>query len=160
MPPRRMARLARPLALAASVAALGWVAPPTADAMQMKLTRPELCQLSDAVAIVDVLDVETTWAPNGLERRVMVQTVTLAAGDLDTYTEVVLPGGRMGDFFHWVEDVPELDEGQRYMLFLERYEGQWVVIGGDAGAVTITEGFAKGESSAYALKTLGGCDAR
>lgn len=151
----------------AGLFALGALAP-RAHALQMELTRAELCSISHAVVLGQVSDSETLWAANGsggIERRAFVDTYKVLRGEKAPMYEVVLPGGQMGELRHWVEDVPNLEIGGQYMLFLARRSpdagGGWEVIGGEGGAVRVAPtGFGKGETIAEALSSLEGCNGR
>lgn len=138
---------------------LGWV--PTSQAMQMELTRAELCRISDAVVVGEVTDIDTLWAATaegGLERHAFLSIDTTLKGARSTGAVLVLPGGVLGDYVHWVEDVPELQKGTRYALFLEKTEGGFVVIGGEEGAIVMaTEKSWKGETVDHVRATLEGC---
>lgn len=148
----------------AGMAALGTLTP-RAHALQMDLTRAELCSISHAVVLGKVSDMETLWAAHedgGIERRAFVDTFKVLRGEKATMYEVVLPGGQLSGLTQWVEDVPALEIDGQYMLFLSRRaSGGWEVIGGDGGAVQIApNGFGKGETVAEAIASLEGCHAR
>jgi len=142
--------------------ALAWAAP--VGAAQMNLTRGELCAVADLVVVGRVSDLETVWAAiaeGGLERRVLVNVGRTVRGAAPKSVEVVLPGGKMGEFWHWVEDVPSLEVDRTYLLLLSRTERGLEVIGGESGATEIaTNGSWRGVSIDEALASLGGCDAR
>lgn len=131
------------------------------EAMQMEVTPSQLCGISDAVVIGDVVDIETAWAAGGsggVERHVQIAVTDVARGSQQRSVSVLLPGGTIGQLHHFVEDVPELKFGQRYMLFLDQTEAGWQIIGGDAGAVPITTPQSwVGVSRETALSSLGGC---
>ena len=82
----------------------------TAHALQMKLTRTELCSVADTVAVVDIVDLETRWAAadNGGIERIAFADVTHAVRGTDNSVQITLPGGTIGEVRHWVEDVPSL----------------------------------------------------
>lgn len=141
-----------------------------ASALQMAVTRPQLCAVADAVVLGRVIDMETLWAATaegGVERHAFVETFQVARGAPAATYEVVLPGGTIGKLRHWVEDVPKLEIDSAYMLFLARTPEGWQVIGGEAGAVPLfaprpgDDGlFGKGEIPQDAIASLGACNAR
>lgn len=139
------------------------IAGPSA-AMQLELSRPELCGLAERVVIGEVTSGETLWAEGdtgGILRRVWLASERQLRGSGPDTVEIVLPGGTIGDVTHTVEDVPELDVDGRYLLFLSRNEaGSWQVIGGEQGAVRIQppQG-GDGERFVDALVSVGRCDA-
>ena len=133
----------------------------TAHALQMKLTRTELCSVADTVAVVDIVDLETRWAAadNGGIERIAFADVTHAVRGTDNSVQITLPGGTIGEVRHWVEDVPSLLVGGTYLLFLQRGDdGALHVVGGDQGAVRIQSqpGF-RGEALGDALKSVEVC---
>ena len=135
-----------------------------ASAVQLDVTPPALCSVSDAVVLGRVSDVETLWAPTlegGLERHAFVETTRALHGDRAARFEVILPGGDLGTMHHWVEDVPELRPQATYLLFLVQTVWGWEVIGGDRGAVEVAPtGFGQGVTVAEAVASIGSCHAR
>jgi hypothetical protein len=132
-------------------------------AMQLAMSRPELCAMSDRVVIGEVTSGETLWAEGedgGIFRRVWIASERdLRGGGSDT-VEVVLPGGTIGEFQHSVEDVPNLAIDGRYLLFLRRSDdGSYSILGGHQGAVQVqppTGG--AGERFIDALSSVGRCN--
>lgn len=142
-------------------AALALAVTPVAPAMQMDLTPAELCQVADAVVVGRVSDQETLWAAvpeGGLERRAFVDVSKVLRGPASKSVEVVLPGGRIGEFWHWVEDVPVLEQDAWYLLTLARTERGWETIGGERGAVRLAvSGSGQGVPVDHAIAALEGC---
>lgn len=144
-----------------ALATLGWT--PRAEALQMELTRSQLCGISDAVVIGHVADMETMWAGDergGLERRAAVSVERTLHGKAPLGLDLVLPGGELGEYRHWVEDVPHLKVGTRYMLFVEQTDTGWQVLGGESGAVPVLDTSTKGEPVEALAKSLGSCHAK
>jgi hypothetical protein len=152
-------RLALALGLTAVLAPLA-----PSEAMQLDVSRAELCRISDAVVVGDVVDVETVWAPGeagGIEHHVRIAVEQVLVGAKSRTVDLVLPGGKLGDLRHWVEDVPELEDGERYLLFLHAKGTTFQVIGGDGGAVRVaTPSHPLGESMEAHERDLEGCHAR
>lgn len=140
------------------VAVLGFA---TAQAAQLAMTRGELCELSSRVVVGEVTSRETRWVSGdsgAIERLAWISVSHDVKGAASETVEVVLPGGQLGGVAHWVEDVPQLIENGRYLLFLQRVQGRWHVTGGEQGAVRLTPpGSRYGETEADALKTLEVC---
>jgi hypothetical protein len=133
------------------------------EAMQMDLSRAELCQVADAVVLGRVSDIDTVWAATqegGLERRAFVDVAQTVRGASARSVEVVLPGGTMGEFRHWVEDVPELAIDAHYLLLLAKTPRGWEVIGGETGALRVAVNGFQGVPVHEAFASLGGCNAR
>jgi hypothetical protein len=135
-----------------------------AQAVQQRVTPAQLCAMSDAVLFGRVSDMETLWAATpegGLERHAFFEVKESLRGPAMPMADVVLPGGSYGHLTHWVEDVPELQIDGWYVLFLQKAEFGWEIIGGDQGAVPIAPndlgaGYTRREVSAW----LGGCNVR
>lgn len=151
-------------ALAAALVLGTWAAGPDAAALQMNLDRTALCELSDAVVFAEVGEIETVWSPQGegrIERRAFLYVNEALHGTADSSLEVVLPGGKIGKQWHWVEDVPELKEGVQYALFLQRTPEGMTVIGGEAGALRVAPGgVGMGESIDSIKASLEVCNAK
>ncbi len=134
-------------------------------AMQLQMTRPELCGISHRVVIGEVTSGETLWAEGeygGVFRRVWFATERTLRGDEADTIEVILPGGTIGDFVHTVEDVPDLQIDGRYLLFLQQSPaGAWFVVGGEQGAVRVQPpAGGDGERFIDALASVGDCRAQ
>jgi len=131
----------------------------------MDLDRLELCDLADVVVMAEVTSFEVVWddgADGGILTRVWFAPLLDVTGAVPDTVELILPGGKLGDIEHSVEDVPtrpELDK--RYLLFLRRGDdGTFSVLGGLAGAVRISDpGETKGERYIEALASVGACHA-
>lgn len=139
--------------------------PYSAQALQLEMSRGELCQYSDLVVVGEVTSGETRWASNApegaIERLRWVHVDDVVRGQASGTLEVVLPGGTMGDLTHWVEDVPELMTNARYLLFLHEIDGGLQIIGGERGAVRIARSETEqGERLDALLEELEVCRAR
>ena len=147
------------------VALLLWI-PVAAMAMQMKLSRPDICSVSHHVVVGKVTQLENRWAvgrDGSIERVVQVAVSDVILGPELTEIEVVLPGGHIGDQGHWVEDVPSLMVNGGYLLLLApRMDDERAhVQGGEAGAVRLTpEGARVGETREQALASVEVCRAK
>ncbi len=151
-------------ALAAGLALLA-VAAPGAGATQAELSPRELCQLADAVLAVEVTDVETRWAGDGtggIERLAGAAVLHHLAGQRPgPFVTVHLPGGRIGQSWHWVEDVPALQPHAAYALFLTKHGEGWEIVGGANGAVPLKVAVGEAGVRLDAVRAaLEGCDAR
>lgn len=143
--------------------ALAWV--PPASAAQMQLTRLELCELADVVVMAEVTSYEVVWDEGddgGILTRVWFAPLADVTGAVPDTVELLLPGGKIGEVRHSVEDVPERPQlDKRYLLFLSRgADGSFSIVGGLAGAVRIADvGENKGERYIEALASVGACHA-
>jgi hypothetical protein len=150
----------------ALAATLALVAGPRADAMQIELTRAELCALSTAVVYGTVTDLDTVWAEGaagGIERRAFLSVERVVRGPRLSGAEIVLPGGTLGKQWTWVEDVPDLKPDATYVLFLGlRGDGStYEVLGGEAGALRVAPGgLGEGEPLDTIIRSLEACRAK
>ncbi len=135
-----------------------------AHAVQLELTRGELCELSEKVVVGEVSSTETRWADvrsGAIERSAWISVALDVKGQKADTVEVILPGGSMGELSHWVEHTPRLIENGRYLLFLSQIGGRWFVTGGEQGAVRITpQGARIGETQEEALLSAEACRAK
>jgi len=134
--------------------------PELSSGAQLPLTRAELCSISDTVVVGEVTDVETHWASGSegqIERLAHVAVLKNTAGAQMSDLTVTLPGGTIDALTHWVEDQPELLADHTYLLFLERFEQGWRIVGGERGAVRLQSSQHPGESLTRAVRTLKGC---
>jgi hypothetical protein len=109
-------------------------------AAQVKVSRPQLCEVSDLVVLAEVTSGETRWATGtagAIERVRWLHVHDLVRGSAGDTIEVILPGGTIGGTGQWVEDVPELLGNTTYLLFLDVVGTSLQVIGGDQGAVRV-----------------------
>lgn len=134
----------------------------SAGALQLALTREQLCAMSDLVAVVELTGIEHRWATDGgIERQADLTVQRVVHGPEVDDLSLVLPGGTMGELTLWIEDVPELVEHQPYLVLLKRHDTLgWTFLGGDGGAIplALADGHA-GEPLQAALASLGSCDA-
>lgn len=134
-----------------------------AGAAEPRLDRVQLCTRADLVIIGEVTSDETLWTPGGgIERHAWVAVARTIRGPAQDTVQVTLPGGVLGASTHWVEDVPELHEASRYLLFLYRdAAGGLQVLGGEQGAVLIQppDG-GPGEPHLSALASVATCAVR
>lgn len=129
-------------------------------AMQPELSLRERCEGADAVIVGEVTSGEVVWTADGqiLTRR-WVATQRVIRGAAPATVEVRLPGGELQGLGLWVEDVPQLEEDHRYVLFLEATPGGgWQVYGGEAGAWLLQDrNGGPGLPHVDALRILGVC---
>ena len=131
------------LAMIASLAAMTSSVIP-ATAAQLDLSPSELCAIADVVAVGEVTDLETLWSPGAegrIERRAFLSVGDLLRGTAPSSLEIVLPGGEIGQQWHWVEDVPTLRPDAAYVVFLgkSKDDDTYRVIGGESGAVRVAK---------------------
>lgn len=146
----------------ACVLVLGSLAAAPARAMQVQLSRPELCARSGRVVIGEVTSAAAEWA-EGRGGKIVTRADVLVsrtlvgrAGDV----EVLLPGGELGGLRYVVEDAATLVPDATYLLLLVEGAGGWQVQGGGQGAIMLSD--AQGRvvaTEAAAVASLGGCGA-
>lgn len=148
----------------AAVAVVALATAGRSEAMQLPLTRAQLCALSATVVVARVAEVETHWAAGaegGIERHALLDVERVVKGPTVAGATVLLPGGELENLRHWVEDVPELESDARYVLFLGKLGSAYEVLGGEAGAVQVaSETDWRGEAVDAVIASMEGCDAR
>ena len=110
-------------------------------ALQPRLNVTDLVTLSDRITVAYVSGTETRWAPGpkgGLETVIWLSPSHHLKGAPTESIEVLVHGGRLGDYETWVEDEASLYENHRYLLFLHQTAaGEWRVLAGPQGAVEL-----------------------
>jgi hypothetical protein len=134
----------------------------SAFAAQIDWTRPQLCGLSTVVVVAEVTSTETRWAPGpdgGIETIVWFATREAVKGVAPEPLVLTLPGGRLGEIGHWVEDQPALTVDATYLLLLADTSEGLKILGGERGAVPIATPGHEGEALDAAKRSLGDCRA-
>ncbi len=106
---------------------------------RMDLGVSDLREASDVRVLAEVTSSEVRWAEGpegGLETVVWLAPIdaTRAVGE---DLAVVLPGGTLGDYVHWVEHVPRFELDRRYVLFLEERPQGPRIVAGDQGVLPV-----------------------
>jgi hypothetical protein len=130
-------------------------------ALQQQVTREALCEVSTVVLVAEITSIETRWAEGetgGIERVAWLAPIHVHRGALSPNSPVILPGGEINGLTYWVEDVPQLEADQQYLLFLEDHGSSYAAIGGENAPIPVrsTPG-TRGASIAQALAELGRC---
>jgi hypothetical protein len=113
-----------------------------AFAFRLDVPLDQVCAASSLVVVGEVTTASSAWAPGqraAIETWVDVAVERVAKGRLVSDSVLVrVPGGRIGDVALWVEDAPELEVDQRYLLLLTPTgDGSFVVTGGDVGSLPL-----------------------
>ena len=124
---------------------LWWMLVTPAGALQQSVDRAELCALADLVVLAVPTAVHTElvgWEAGlpHLERLVDTTVKQTFRGRTGPTLAVRLPGGRLGELVHRVEDVPELVLATPTLLFLEKDGATHRVVGGEQGALPLSDG--------------------
>ena len=147
--------------LLAAALTLGLAAP--VAAIEVQLTRQDLCKMSDAVVLAEVTSSEVRWAKDGtIETRFWLATERVLYGGLGDTIETVVPGGTIGDSSYHRSSVPELKVDHRFLIFAQKLGGDRVQIPGSQGAVLLEGGAAggQGEATRSVIESLEGCRVR
>jgi hypothetical protein len=129
--------------------------------MQVKMSRPALCEKSPRVVIGEVTSVAAEWAPGSAGRivtRVDVAVSRTLKGPIADTVAIEVPGGTIGEIGLHVEHAPVLALDQRYLLVLVDDGGAWRVNGGELGVVRLGAGQGA-EDEELAVASLGSCRA-
>jgi hypothetical protein len=128
-------------------------------ALQQRLSRRELAARADHVVAAQVVSSQAHWRAGGQEIATRVELDVLARhkGALPAHAALLLEGGRIGAAQVWVEDVPWLQPGARYALFLvDTGRERWQVLGGLQGVVRLRDdGTGPGERWSDVVASLG-----
>ncbi|MCB9779285.1 MAG: hypothetical protein H6742_12030 [Alphaproteobacteria bacterium] len=125
--------------------------------------QPEtLCRAAELVVIAEVSGQEAQWSDGplgGIETLSDLAVIETLYGQLPADPRVRSRGGRLDGLVQQVEDQPELQVDQRYLLLLVSTEqGLLQVVGGPDGMVPIATGPATpGLSRDAAVALLAGC---
>ena len=106
---------------------------------RMDLGVSEVRDLSDLRVLAEVTTTEVRWAAGpegGLETVVWLAPID-ATGPVAEDLALVLPGGTLGEYVHWVEHVPRFEEDQRYVLFLQDDPLGARIVAGDRGVLPV-----------------------
>lgn len=133
-----------------------------AVALTLQLSRADLCELSARVVVARVSAQEAVLDPGGdfaIVTRVDLAVERVVKGPAVERLTLTLPGGEVGGRGVWVEDVPRLDDKERYLLFLHPWaRGRWGTLGGEGGAVLLARPpDARGEAESAVISSLGRC---
>lgn len=123
----------RTTAIAAVLAAL---APFSAFSADRRLSYDALASASDKVLVGSVGVRASHWADDAhIYTEVMIYPDVTIKGTDQGPVLVQMLGGTVGDTTMSVSDGPQLNEGQRVVLFLKQESGRFVVVGRAAGTV-------------------------
>ncbi|MFH1283669.1 MAG: hypothetical protein ABII27_08400 [bacterium] len=103
------------------------------NASMMKFNDQELTLAAKNIVRGKVVKKESFWDK---ERSIIFTRVTLKTNEVlkgagsEEEVEFVVPGGTVGSLKLWIEDAPELDEGEEALFFIHKNKyGQNVLVG-------------------------------
>jgi len=111
-----------------------------ASGQEFRQSVESLKDVSDSVVIAKTLRSESFWNEDrsAILTRVFLQVEESLTGSSPTRTEVIIPGGQIGEFIHEVSDMPFFVDNEESIVFIERHEsGVNVVAGGAFGKISI-----------------------
>jgi hypothetical protein len=124
-------RLVRVLALATALS----MPSGTLASVVVPMTLDELARGASHILDAQVIAVHVTADTGRIERVVSLRVLERWKGEVDAVVHVRLPGGTIGRTRTLVTGVPELEEGARFVLFLDRTpSGAYRVLGLHQGA--------------------------
>ncbi|PIQ62462.1 MAG: hypothetical protein COV99_05760 [Bacteroidetes bacterium CG12_big_fil_rev_8_21_14_0_65_60_17] len=137
-------------ALIAMMAATALVTAPRAHAQQrgdvnddepIRLRAETLTRSSEAVVLAHAVRSESFWNDDrtAILTRVTLRVDETLLGTSAAETDVIIPGGRVGNVIHDVSDMPVFSPGDEAIVFVERHaaSGMNVVNGGAQGKLDI-----------------------
>jgi len=114
----------------------------SSHAQQRRTTLESLTEISEAVVVARTVKTESFWNDDrtAILTRVTLEVSDFLTGQTPVRTEVIIPGGRIGDYIHEVSDMPSFTQDEEAVVFLERHRtGIHVVAGGLMGKLPITQ---------------------
>jgi hypothetical protein len=110
-------------------------------AAQQRTSLESLVQSSEAVVVARAVRTESFWNEDrtAILTRVVLEVEDQIEGQTPTRTEVIIPGGQIGDIRHEVSDMPHFEVNEEAIVFMERHRtGIFVVSGGQHGKLPVT----------------------
>jgi len=125
----------------AFAALLLFAAVSTATAQQQRTSLQMLASTSEAVVVARAVETESFWNDDqtAILTRVVLEVEDQLDGQAAARTEVIIPGGRIGNTIHEVSDMPHFEVNEEAVVFVERHRsGIFVVSGGLHGKLPVT----------------------
>lgn len=111
------------------------------DGEPIRLGAETLTRSSEAVLLVRALRSESFWNEDrtAILTRITLRVDETLLGSSDAETEVIVPGGQVGNVIHQVSDMPVFTPGDEAVVFIERHaaSGMNVVNGGAQGKLDV-----------------------
>lgn len=108
---------------------------------QQRTSLETLAESSEAVVVARAVQTESFWNEDrtAILTRVVLEVEDSIEGQTPTRTEVIIPGGQIGDVRHEVSDMPHFAVDEEAIVFMERHRtGIFVVSGGLHGKLPVT----------------------
>ena len=104
-----------------------------------KFSKEELVNKANSIVIGTITHIESQWNPEKtrIYTYVIVAVESNIKGINDHSITIKIPGGKVGEIFEEVSDVPEFHLGEKTLLFLQ--SGDCPIVGGYQGKFTIRE---------------------
>ncbi|NNF04472.1 MAG: hypothetical protein HKN17_08395 [Rhodothermales bacterium] len=130
-----------PLFLSALCALMLFSLSSEAEARQTRMDMESMKEVSEAVVLARTVSTESFWNDSGtaILTRVTLQVTDRLSGQAGTETEIIVPGGQVGDYLHEVSDMPSFTVNEESVVFIERHRsGTLIVAGGNAGKLDVS----------------------
>jgi hypothetical protein len=103
-----------------------------------KLTIEELTARANSILVGEVTDIACYREGEGnIYTRVTLSVEQTIKGETKEVVNLRVPGGELNGQAMWVEDAPSFQLGERAVVFLDKGEGIFTVVGGFQGKFTI-----------------------
>ena len=99
-----------------------------------------LTATSEAVVVAQAVEKESFWNEDrtAILTRVVLQVEDQLMGQAASMTEIIIPGGQIGDVMHEVSDMPHFEVDEQAIVFVERHRsGVLIVSGGLHGKLPV-----------------------
>lgn len=107
---------------------------------QQRVSLEKLVETSEAVVVARTMTTESFWNEDktAILTRVVLEVEDQLSGLAPTRTEVIVPGGRIGNIIQEVSDMPTFSADEESVVFLERHRsGVLIVSGGLHGKLPV-----------------------
>jgi len=128
------------IALAAMVSLTAGVT--SSRAQQMRTSLEDLASISEAVVVAKTVKTESFWNDEhtAILTRVTLQVSEYLSGQSARETDVIIPGGQVGNIIQEVSDMPFFLPDEEAIVFVEKHSsGIHVIAGGILGKLPISE---------------------
>ena len=115
---------------------------PVSHAQYKRTTIESLTAVSNAVVVAKTVKTESFWNADktAIMTRVTLQVSDRLRGTSAGQTEIIVPGGQIGNYIHEVSDMPSFEKDDESVVFVERHRsGVNIVAGGLMGKLPIHE---------------------
>ena len=108
---------------------------------ELRTSLETLTSTSEAVVVAQTVETESFWNDDrtAILTRVILRVEDQLMGQAAGMTEIIIPGGQVGDVIHEVSDMPHFEVDEQAVVFVERHRsGVYIVSGGLHGKLPVS----------------------